>query len=153
MLSFRQRLGLVHLTVIVVVLALSAFAAYWGLSNAVHGQLDAALLALAEAEAGTVAEEHGADVRVHESTAVGNAPMSFVRLDRLVQIVDAQGAPIARSANLGQARLPAHAATLARIKEGETVFETLHDFGEEPTRDSHGALDGWAPKAGSSIHS
>jgi two-component system OmpR family sensor kinase len=60
--------------------------------------------------------------------------MSFVRLDRLVQIVDAQGRAIARSANLGAATLPVHAATLGRVARGETVFETLHDFGEEPTR-------------------
>ena len=60
--------------------------------------------------------------------------MSFVRLDRLVQIVDAEGRAIARSENLGAVTLPAHPATLARIAGGETVFETLHDFGEEPTR-------------------
>ena len=134
MLSFRRRLGLVHLTVILVVLAFAASAAYWGLSHAVRGQLDAALLALAETEAGMLVEEHGTQVRVHEVAASGSAPLSFVRLDRLVQIVDAQGQPIARSANLGAARLPSHAATLARAAQGETVFETLHDFGEEPTR-------------------
>jgi len=60
--------------------------------------------------------------------------MSFVRLDRLIQVIDAQGQPIARSANLGAAKLPAHASTLDRLAKGETVFETLHSFGEEPTR-------------------
>ncbi|MEP7101795.1 MAG: ATP-binding protein [Burkholderiales bacterium] len=134
MLSFRHRLGLVHLSVIVVVLALAALAAYWGLSRAVHGQLDAALLALAETEAGMLGEEQGAAVRVHEAAAAGSAPLSFVRLDRLVQIVDAQGSPIARSANLGSAKLPAHEATMAQVAKGQTVFETLRDFGEEPTR-------------------
>lgn len=134
MLSFRHRLGLVHLSVIVVVLALAAFAAYWSLSRAVHGQLDAALLALAETEAGTLAEEQGSAVRVHEAAAAGSAPLSFVRLDRLVQIVDAQGVPIARSANLGAAHLPAHEATMAQVAKGQTVFETLRNFGEEPTR-------------------
>lgn len=134
MLSFRQRLGLVHLSVIVAVLALAAFAAYWGLSRAVHGQLDAALLALAETEAGMLAEEPLAAVHVHDAPAAGSGPLSFVRLDRLVQIVDAQGEPIARSANLGAARLPAHATTMAQVEKGQAVFETLHDFGEEPTR-------------------
>jgi two-component system OmpR family sensor kinase len=134
MLSFRRRLGLVHLSVIVVVLAVAAFAAYWSLSNAVHGQLDAALLALAETEAGMVAEEPVASVRVHDTIAVSSAPLSFVRLDRLVQIVDAAGRPLARSANLGDAQLPAHPQTLARVAQGQTVFETLHDFGQEPTR-------------------
>jgi two-component system OmpR family sensor kinase len=134
MLSFRRRLGLVHLSVIVVVLAVAAFAAYWSLSRAVHGQLDAALLALAETEAGMLAEERGASVRVHETVAASSAPLSFVRLDRLVQIVDSLGTPIARSANLGAAQLPAHDATMARVARGETVFETLDDFGQEPTR-------------------
>lgn len=134
MLSFRQRLGLVHLSVIVVVLALAAFAAYWGLARAVHGQLDAALLALAETEAGMLAEEQVDAVHVHEAPAARGGPLSFVRLDRLVQIVDAQGEPIARSANLGAARLPAHATTMAQVEKGQVVFETLHDFGEEPTR-------------------
>lgn len=134
MLSFRRRLGLVHLSVIVAVLALAAFAAYWGLSRAVHGQLDAALLALAETEAGMLAEEQGAAVRVHEAATAGGGPLSFVRLDRLVQIVDAQGEPIARSMNLGSARLPAHESTMAQVANGQTVFETLRDFGGEPTR-------------------
>ena len=134
MLSFRRRLGLVHQFVILLVLVVAAGAAFWGLSRAVHGQLDAALLALAETEAGLLAEERGEPARVHEAAAAGSAPMSFVRLDRLVQIVDAQGTAIARSANLGAARLPAHPSTLARLARGETVFETLRDFGEEPTR-------------------
>ena len=133
-LSFRRRLGLVHLSVIVVVLAVAAFAAYWSLSSVVHGQLDAALLALAETEAGMLSEERGANVRVHDTVAVDSAPLSFVRLDRLVQIVDARGLPMARSANLGAAQLPAHPATMARVAKGETVFETLRDFGQEPTR-------------------
>lgn len=122
------------MSVIVVVLALAALAAYGGLSRAVHGQLDAALLALAETEAGMLAEEQGGAVRVHEATAAGDGVLSFVRLDRLVQIVDARGEPLARSANLGATRLPVHAVTLASVATGQTVFETLHDFGEEPTR-------------------
>src|SRR5580765_3633789 len=134
MLSFRRRLGLVHQFVILVVLGIAAGAAYWSLSRAVHGQLDAALFALAETEAGMLAEGRGEPIRIHEAAAAGSARMSFVRLDRLVQIIDAQGQAIARSANLGAARLPAHASTLDRLANGETVFETLHDFGEEPTR-------------------
>lgn len=133
MLSFRRRLGLTHQFVILFVLAIAASTAYWSLSRAVNGQLDAALLALAETEAGMLARERSEPV-VHETAAAGSAPMSFVRLDRLVQIVDAQGRAIARSENLGAATLPAHPATLARVASGETVFETLHDFGEEPTR-------------------
>lgn len=133
MLSFRHRLGLVHLSVILAVLAVAGLAAYWGLARAVRGELDAALLALAETEASMLAEERG-PVSVHESVAASGAPMSFVRLDRLVQIVNARGEPLARSANLGAARLPVSAATLARAVGGQTVFETLRAFGQEPTR-------------------
>lgn len=49
-LKFRTRLTLSHLTVIVVVLTCSGFAAYWMLSKAVPQQLDAALLAVAESD-------------------------------------------------------------------------------------------------------
>lgn len=134
MLSFRRRLGLTYHAAILVVLIAAALAAYWSLSRAAHGQLDAALLALAETEAGMLAQEGGAPIRIHEAATAGSAPMSFVRLDRLVQIIDADGRPVARSVNLGAAQLPAHPSTLAQMTAGKVVFETLHNFSEEPTR-------------------
>src|SRR5215470_9659180 len=101
MLSFRRRLALVHVAVIVAVLALTAFVAYWSLARLVFGQLDAAILALAETEMGMLLA--GGPVRVHEPPIESAAP-SFVRLDRLVQITDADGKVLARSTNLGSAR-------------------------------------------------
>ena len=83
MLNFRQRLVLTHWTVIVVIVACSALAGWWQLSRLVHGQLDAALLTLADTEAGMQVESHGQPVRVHERPP-GSAPPSLVRLDRLV---------------------------------------------------------------------
>lgn len=145
MLSFRKRLALAHLAAIVLVLALTALGGYWTLSRAVHDQLDAALLALAETELGMLADDSGQPVRVHE-VPPGPAPPSFERLDRLVQIVDADGQVVARSANLGAARLPTPPALLARLSAGEVVFETLSGYGTEPTRmvsvpvRSHGRL-------------
>ena len=154
MLSFRRRIGLAHHTVILGVLALAAFAAHLGLSLAVHGQLDTALLTLAQTEARLQADPGALPpVRVHEAVPQvsallpGARPasmslMSFTRLDRLVQIVDIDAAAsadtdsavMARSANLGAHRLPLHEATLARLRAGHTVYETLLDFAEEPTR-------------------
>lgn len=133
MTSFRARLTLAHLAVIAVVLALTAVGGYWTLASAVHDQLDAALLALAETELGTLADDGGQPVRVHE-VPPGPAPPSFDRLDRLVQIVDASGQVVARSANLGEARLPTPPALLARLNADEIVFETLTGYGTEPTR-------------------
>ena len=133
MLSFRTRLALVHQAVIVVVLALTAFGGYVTLSQGVHDQLDAALLALAENEAGMLATSVDGTVRIHE-VPPGPAPPSFERLDRLVQITDARGEVLARSANLGGARLPTPPALLERLAQGEVVFETLTRYGSEPTR-------------------
>lgn len=133
MFSFRKRLLLVHLAVILVIVACTALAGYWGLSRAVHGQLDAALLALAETEMAMLPAAPRQPVQVHE-VASGLAPPSLTRLDRLVQIIDGEGRVLARSRNLEAAQLPAPLALLARLAAGETVFETLPKFGEEPLR-------------------
>lgn len=134
MLNFRQRLVLTHWTVIVVIVACSALAGWWQLSRLVHGQLDAALLTLADTEAGMQVESHGQPVRVHERPP-GSAPPSLVRLDRLVQIVNARGEILARSSNLGDAMLPAPPALLDELASGgQAVFQTLPSFGEEPLR-------------------
>jgi len=134
MISFRKRLALAHVSVIVVVMAVAAFASYLVFSRNVHRELDAALLALAETEMGMLlAAGEGDTVIVHEAPPGPGAP-SFVRLDRLVQIVDADGRVLARSSNLGEAQLPIPAALRERLAAGETVFETLDGYGEEPTR-------------------
>jgi two-component system OmpR family sensor kinase len=130
--SFRTRLTLVHLAAVLAAVGLTAFATHWQLARAVHGQLDAELLALAETESLLLADT-AQPVRVHDMPA-GPSPPSFVRLDRLVQISDAKGHVLARSANLGAARLPVRPPLLARLAAGKTVTETLRDFGEEPVR-------------------
>jgi two-component system OmpR family sensor kinase len=130
-LSFRGRLALVHLAVIVAVLAITAFAAQWTLARLVHPQLDAALIALAETEIGMLTA--GGPVRINEAPA-GPAAPSFIRLDRLLQIADSSGKVLARSKNLGEALLPTPPALLERLAAGETVYETLQGFAEEPVR-------------------
>ena len=134
MLSLRTRLALAYLAAIVFVVAVAAFGAHWSLTRAVHGQLDAALLALAETEVAMLPREANQAAAVHDPSRETTAPPSLVRLDRLVQIVNSEGHVVARSANLGEATLPVPAALLARLAAGETVFETLNGFGEEPMR-------------------
>src|SRR5947199_387760 len=70
------------------------------------------------------------------SEVLDNAPgpPSFVRLDKLVQITNLDGHVVARSMTLGSARLPTSPDLLARLRDGETVFGTVADFGEEPIR-------------------
>jgi two-component system OmpR family sensor kinase len=103
------------------------------LSRSVHGQLDAALLALAETEAGMLADGKGQAIHVHEAPA-GTGPPSLMRLDRLVQIIDDKGQVLARSANLGVARLPAPPSLLTELAAGQAVFQTLPHVSEEPLR-------------------
>ncbi|WP_431513700.1 sensor histidine kinase [Variovorax sp. DAIF25] len=134
MLSLRRRLVLVQVGVTVVVMAIAAFGAYAVFSRNVHRELDAALLALAETELGMLLSAGpGTAATVHEAPSGPGAP-SFVRLDRLVQIVGPDGRVLARSANLGEAQLPIPPLLRERLAAGETVFETLEGFGEEPTR-------------------
>ena len=132
-LDFRRRLALVQTAVIVSVLAVAAIAAYLSLSDAVNEQLDGALLALAETESAMLRASPGQPARVHDA-AQGPSTPSLARLDRWVQIVDARGQVLARSANLGAATLPAPPALIARMAAGETVFQTLDHFAEEPVR-------------------
>jgi two-component system OmpR family sensor kinase len=133
MLSFRRRLALIHLAVVVAIVACAAVAAWWTLSNSAHGQLDAALLSLAETEAEMLADSPDQQVRVHERPEGAGKP-SLTRLDRLVQIVDEHGDVLAGSTNLDALRLPAPVDLLARLRAGEVVFETLPHLTEEPLR-------------------
>ncbi|XHS76526.1 sensor histidine kinase [Burkholderiaceae bacterium UC74_6] len=133
MLSFRRRFVLAQFAVTAVALSLAAILGYLVLASSVRSQLDAAVLALAETEAGILAESRGQSIAIHEG-AQGHAPFSFIRLDRLVQIIDADGNVLARSANLGTAKLPASAEVLRELALGETVFETVYGFGDEPVR-------------------
>ncbi|MYM34600.1 HAMP domain-containing protein [Duganella sp. FT94W] len=133
MLSLRRRLVLLHLLAVLLAVGVTAATGWWMLSQSVNRQLDAALLALAEAEVAMLADSDGVTVRVHEAP-VGSAPPALTRIDRLVQIVDGKGQILARSANLGTETLPVDATLLPRLAAGITVFDTLPDLREEPLR-------------------
>lgn len=128
--SFRTRLTLLHVGIVIGVLLVAALMGRWSLTEQIYAQLDAALLALAETEAATLASVPEQPIRVHEVDA-SPAPPSLVRLDRLVQIVDAHGQVLARSRNLEQASLPAPSTPPTA---GREQYETLPHFGEEPLR-------------------
>jgi two-component system OmpR family sensor kinase len=133
-LSFKARLTLGHLAAVVLILVGTALMANWLLSRAVLSQIiDRAILALAEAEAAAMVENPHLPTHVHEM-APGTAAPSFARLDKFVQIVRMDGQAIARSVTLGNTRLPTKPDLLVRLQGGETVFETLDNFVEEPVR-------------------
>jgi two-component system OmpR family sensor kinase len=120
--------------VLAVMLALAAFGADWALRRVVLGQIiDDAVLSLASAEAAALQSDPAQVLRVHE-VPPGAGPPSFVRLDKFVQIIDLDGNVVARSATLGTAHLPAPPTLLIRIRDGETVFATATEVGEEPVR-------------------
>jgi two-component system OmpR family sensor kinase len=132
-LGFRHRLSVWHTAAVACFLAAGAVAGHWALARLVLGQLDAALVALAETEGSALEADTRHPPRVHEF-APGTAPPSFGRLDRFVQIVDFEGNVVAKSANLGTARLPIPEGMLEQLRAGDVVFETFADFGEEPIR-------------------
>ena len=133
-LNFKTRLWLGHVAVLAVLLGIGAVGADWTLRRLVLGQvIDDAILSLASTEAAALQVDSSQPVRVREM-APGGGPPSFVRLDKFVQIIDLEGNVAARSVTLGTARLPASPALLARLRDGETVFATVTEFGEEPVR-------------------
>ncbi|MDP3527861.1 cell wall metabolism sensor histidine kinase WalK [Methylicorpusculum sp.] len=133
MLKFRTRLILSHLVVIVVILASCGFSAYWMLSRAVHNQLDAALLAVAETEAAVLTSSLHQHIKFNDILSDSDR-LSFARIDRLIQVIDREGKVLAQSANLGSTQLPAPINLLSMLASKETVFETLFSFGDEPVR-------------------
>lgn len=131
--SFKTRLWLGQVVVLAAMLGLAALGADWALRRVVLGEIiDDAVLALASTEAAAL-QGDPVNPRVHE-IAAGAGPPSFVRLDKFVQIIDLDGRVIARSGTLGTARLPTPSGLLARLRDEETVFWTVTDFGEEPVR-------------------
>lgn len=131
--SFKTRLWLGQVVVLAAMLAVAAFGAEWALRRVVLGEIiDDAILSLASTEAAAL-QSDPAHPRVHE-IAAGAGPPSFVRLDKFVQITNLDGGVVGKSGTLGTARLPTPTALLARLREGETVFRTVTDFGEEPVR-------------------
>jgi two-component system OmpR family sensor kinase len=133
-LGFKTRLWLGHVAVLALLLAIAAVGADWALRRLVLGQvIDDAILSLASTEAAALQVDSTQPARVHEM-GPGGGPPSFVRLDKFVQIIDLDGNVVARSVTLGTARLPAPQTLLTRLRQGETVFATVTDFGEEPVR-------------------
>ena len=132
-LSFKVRLSLWHTASVALLLAAAAWVGHWALARVVLGQLDGALVSLAETEAAALHANPRPPISIQEF-APGTAAPSFRRLDRFVQIVDLDGRVLARSTNLGTARLPLSPTMIERLRSGEIAFQTFDHFGEEPIR-------------------
>jgi two-component system OmpR family sensor kinase len=122
------------------ILAAASVVGDWVFSGMVLGQFDQSLVALFKLEASSALADAGHPPRVHE-LAPDTAPPSFPRLDKFIQIVDLEGRVVAKSANLGTARLPTAPLLLARLRAGEQVLESLKDFGDEPVRLFSGPIE------------
>lgn len=131
--GFKARLTLWHGTAVALILGLAALVGDRTLSQMVEDQVDAALLALAETEAASALDGPMGQIHLHEPRTEAGTP-SLRRLDKLVQIVDAEGRVVDRSASLGTASLPSPPTLLARLREGAIVVETVPDVGGEPVR-------------------
>ena len=132
-LDFKTRLSLWHLVCVALILAGAALVSNWALAGLVRQQVDSSLLALANREIGAIQGAPDEPLRIHEA-APGTARTSFERLDKFVQIVTPDGEALARSTTLGPAALPLSGRARESIRRGETLYETVEDFGEEPIR-------------------
>src|SRR5262249_54678548 len=132
-LDFKTRLTLLHLVCVALILAVAALIADWGLARLVRQQVDSALLTLARDEIAAINRAPAEPLRIHERPP-GTASPSFERLDKFVQIVTADGEPLARSATLGTARLPLSERARTSLGRGRTIYETVENFGDEPIR-------------------
>jgi two-component system, OmpR family, sensor kinase len=132
-LNLKRKVFIRHFVAVGLILAIASFVANWAFSRMVLGQVDQSLLDLAVAEANLTTADLSHPLHIHERSP-GTGPPSFPRLDKFIQIVDIDGRIIARSANLGTAHLPTSSPLLEKLRAGETVGETLHDFGDEPVR-------------------
>lgn len=123
--GLRARLAFWHGVGVAVVLAITFIAADLVLWRSIGSQVDAALVTLAETEAASALDS--ATVHLHQVRRHGDRPM-LATLDKLVQVLDADGRVIDRSANLQSATLPVAPDLLARVRNREIVLETIRDF-------------------------
>ena len=132
-LDLKRRVFVRHFVAVGLILAIASFGANWAFSRMVLGQVDHELLDLAIAETNLTTADLSHPLHIHERSP-GTGPPSLPRLDKFIQIVDQDGRIVAHSANLGTARLPTSAPLLAKVRAGERVGETLHEFADEPVR-------------------
>jgi two-component system, OmpR family, sensor kinase len=132
-LDFKTRLSLWHLVCVALILVVAALVLDWALARLVREQLDSGLLALATREIVAIQAAPAEPLRIHEAPP-GTAAPSFERLDKFVQIATPNGEPLARSANLGTARLPLSERARHSLRRDHILYETVEKFGEEPIR-------------------
>jgi two-component system OmpR family sensor kinase len=129
----RRRLAVWHAVVIVAILGATGLVADALLARALEQQLDASLVALAETEAASAFDDPSGAIHLH-ATAAGERAVALRALDKLAQIVDADGRVLVRNASLGQRTLPVGPPVLARLRRGEVVVETAGVPPGEPMR-------------------
>lgn len=132
--GFRARLTLWHAVTTAVVLAIVGLAADQLLARSIFAQLDEALLAIAETEAGS-SLDGSKGIHLHEAEAlVESGGQRLARLDKYVQIIDGHGVVLLRSHSLGTTTLPLSATLTERVRRGERVLETSAMSDGEPIR-------------------
>lgn len=116
--SFRLQLAVrFALTMLAILVAVGA-AALVSLRIILARQLDETLLQLAEVEARAGASATGPSFRFHEGVFLAGSSLRSSELTRYAELWTAEGAPVVRSANLGEHDLPLPDAAMAEAKGG-----------------------------------
>jgi two-component system OmpR family sensor kinase len=119
----RLRLAVWHAVVVTAILGTTGIVADTLLSRAIQQQLDASLVALAETEAASALDDPSGAIHLHATgSSRGRTPLGT--LDKLAQLLDADGRVLERNAALGERTLPAGPGVLDRLRRSEVVIET-----------------------------
>jgi two-component system OmpR family sensor kinase len=119
----RRRLAVWHAVVIAAILGATGAVADSLLARALQQQLDASLVALAETEAASALDDPSGAVHLHVTGSTGRS-VPLRALDKLAQIVDAEGQVLERNAALGERTLPVGGDVLRRLRRSDVVIET-----------------------------
>ena len=122
--SFRLQLATrFALTMLVILMAVGAAATVL-LRVILARQLDGTLVQLAEVEALSGASTSGPDFRFHEGVFLAGSRLRSSELTRYAELWSSEGAPVVRSANLGDRHLPLPAPAMEQAKRGVPGFAT-----------------------------
>ncbi len=122
--SLRFQLALrFALTLLAIIVAVGA-ASTLLLRARLYHQLDRTLLTLAEVEAEAGASTMSSSFHFHEGVFLSRSSHPLSELTRYAELWEADGAPVARSANLGDRDLPLPATAMQEARRGAVALAT-----------------------------
>jgi len=132
--GFRARLIGWHAIVTTILLFGAGVLADWFLRDTILGRVDSALISIAETEAGS-SFDGPTGLHLHDVDRLpADDPRRADKLDKFVQVIDADGRVLLRSLSLGTDVLPVGPSARAALGANRMVIETATLGGRESVR-------------------